>query len=349
MQKSLAIIFSISALVMLLVSFVNEPAKKSLRKLYSRHPSTWPKPAVIPGVNWIELGPLPTSPFANLDSLKHLQGLGAALFFDHRLSGSGKISCATCHSPELSWTDRRELSAGHEGASTKRNSPTIQNVWFYDSLFWDGRSKSLEDQAFSPINSESEMHGDMPGLSGRLKKIQGYAALFDSAFGDPDIEPDRITFALAAFQRTITSSESRFDKFLKGDKKALTDSELRGLHIFRTKANCMNCHHGPLFTDNSFHNNGFAGKDVGLFFVTHLEGDRGKMKTPSLRDVMFTGPWMHDGKQTRMEDIITIYGKGGNIPHLHGFSTAGTVLNDLENFLNAISAPPLPFRKPRLP
>jgi cytochrome c peroxidase len=193
------------------------------------------------------------------------------------------------------------------------------------------------------------MHGDMPGLSRKLKKIQGYLPLFDSAFGDPEIDPDRITIALAAFQRTITSAESRFDKFLKGDKKALTDSELRGLHIFRTKANCMNCHHGPLFSDNRFHNNGFAGKDAGLFFVTHQEGDRGKMKTPSLRDVMFTAPWMHDGKQTRMEDIITIYGKGGNIPHLRGFSTTGTVLTDLVNFLNAISAPPLPFRQPQLP
>jgi cytochrome c peroxidase len=349
MPKAVFTIFLISAVIILLVSFTKQEKEKSLRDIYSRPPAQWPKPNVDSSVQWTELGVLPPSPFANVDSLKQLQSLGAILFFDPRLSGSGKISCASCHDPALSWTDGRKVSSGHEGASTHRNSPTIQNVWFYEKLFWDGRSASLEDQAFSPINSETEMHGDMPGLSRRLKKFAGYAPLFESAFGDPGIDPDRITQALAAFQRTITSSESRFDKFLKGDKYALSNQELRGLHIFRTEANCMNCHNSPMFSDNRFHNNGFANGDVGRFFVTHREEDKGKMKTPSLRDVIHTGPWMHDGAMGDLGTIISIYGKGRPQALLGGFSTSKTQLPDLLAFLQSISAPPKPFNRPQLP
>ena len=321
-----------------------------MREIYPRPAAEWPKRNVDSSIRWKELGVLPPSAFVNVDSLEDLQSLGAILFFDPRLSGSGKISCASCHDPSLSWTDGKKVSSGHEGASTKRNSPTIQNVWFFEKLFWDGRSASLEDQAFSPINSETEMHGDMPGLSRRLRKIRGYAPLFEAAFGDGGIDPDRITSALAAFQRTVTGAESRFDKFLKGDRNVLSNQELRGLHIFRTRANCMNCHNGPLFTDNKFHNNGFSNGDVGLFFVTHREEDKGKLKTPSLRDVIYTGPWMHDGNETDLHSVISRYAKGHTgDPLLEGFSISKRQLPDLLAFLGSISAPPKPFNKPQLP
>jgi cytochrome c peroxidase len=215
--------------------------KESLRSIYSRPSSQWPKPTVDEGVEWKELGVLPTSPLVSpSDSIKNIIELGKALFFDTRLSGSGKISCATCHEPTLNWTDGKEKSVGHEGAITARNAPTIQNTWFYKRLFWDGRSKDLQDQAFAPINSEIEMHSEMHQVMQKLSRSTGYKAMFKKAFGSEDIDPFVMTDAIATFEKTIVSNESRFDKFLRGDKKALSNSELRGLHLFRTKARCMN-------------------------------------------------------------------------------------------------------------
>ncbi len=349
MCKSL-VISCLLASVIVALSFIQ---KENLREIYSRPPAQWPRPTIDPGVKWKELGMLPASPI-NADSLKHLIALGKKLFFDPRLSGSGNIACATCHRPELSWTDGKSRSVGHEGQSNKRNSPSIQNVWFYSSLFWDGRSHSLEDQAFAPINSESEMHGDMQTLPENLKKIKGYVPLFDSAFGDAAIDPDRITGAIAAFERSIVSRRSRFDEFLSGNKYALTETELHGLHLFRTKARCMNCHNGQLLTDNSFHNNGFAQEDKGRYSVTHKDDDLGKFKTPSLRDVVFTKPYMHDGSMISLAGIIKRYdqvqpGVKDLDALLRPLKLTKQEKSDLLAFLQAISAPPLLFDKPNLP
>jgi len=197
------------------------------------------------------------------------------------------------------------------------------------------------------------MHGDMRELPRNLRRIKGYPELFRKAFGDPAIDPDRIATALAFFQRTIVSNKSRFDQFLEGDRNALTNAELRGMHLFRTKAGCMNCHNGPLFSDNAFHNNGFAGNDKGLYAVTHKADDVGKMKTPSLRDVMNTGPWMHDGKMTRMEEILEVYNTEGTIVGrdalIQSAGLSKAELLDLLAFLKAISAPPIEFKKPVIP
>jgi cytochrome c peroxidase len=351
--RKLTIILFLVAATIISISFTR---RESLRDLYSRPTSLWPAPLVDSGVDWKELGPLPASPIEHLkDSLKHLIELGKVLFFDTRLSSSGKIACASCHQPELSWTDGKHRSIGHDGAVNKRNAPTIQNVWFYNRLFWDGRSSGLEDQAFAPINSESEMHGDMRELPRNLKAIKGYALLFDSAYGDPGIDPDRIAGALAVFQRTIVSNRSRFDEFLAGKRKALSNDELKGLHLFRTKARCMNCHHGPLFTDNLFHNNGFAHGDDGLYNQTHKDEDRGKLKTPSLRDVMFTGPWMQYGQYDNMDLVLSLYnykkypGTGKVDEAMHPLGLNPREREDLLAFLKAISTKPLPFTRPVMP
>lgn len=340
--------------VFFFVSFTGYKERDGLRSLYARTASEWPKPFVDEGVAWLELDTLPYYRFeGNKDSVDKLVELGKKLFFDPRLSGSGKISCATCHRPELSWTDGLEKSVGHEGQINKRNSPSLQNVWFYNRLFWDGRSSGLEDQAFAPINSESEMHGDMRELPRKLRRIEGYGPLFEAAWGDPVPDPDRIAGALAAFQRTIFSNKSRFDLFLSGDTRALTDRELNGLHLFRTKARCMNCHNGALFSDNHFHNNGFAGKDRGLYDFTHKHADMGKMRTPSLRDVMMTGPWMHDGMQRDMGEIIDRYNRGATHTQtdtlIRPLALSRREKADLLAFLNAISSPPRPFNTPELP
>lgn len=338
----------------LFFSFKINDDTSDLRKIYSQPSSKWPKPFIDENIKWQELGILPPSPLeSRKDSLKHLIELGKILFFDPRLSGSGKISCASCHDPALSWTDGKEKSTGHEGALTKRNSPTIQNVWFYEKLFWDGRAKDLQDQAFAPINSESEMHNEMHLLMRSVNKSKAYKELFRKAFGDDDINPDRLTEAIAVFEKTIVSNKSRFDYFLEGNKNALTGSELRGLHLFRTKARCMNCHHGSLFTDNKFHNNGFADGDKGLYIVSHLDEDIGKIKTPSLRDVMKTKPWMHNGEFDKMENIIEKYNdvdKTTSIdPHIKSLKLTGKEKKDLIAFLNSISADPLPIIKPIIP
>jgi len=278
--------------------------------------------------------------------------LGKALFFDARLSGSGKLSCASCHQPELNWTDGKEKSVGHEGAVNKRNSPTIQNSWYYHRLFWDGRSKDLQDQAFAPINSETEMHSEMPDVMRKLRAVPGYKKMFEEAFGDGHIDPDRVTEAIAVFEKSVTGRKSRFDEFLEGDKRALSKSALKGLHIFRTRAGCMNCHHGPLFADNQFHDNGFSRGDEGLYKVTHREQDRGKMKTPSLRDVMRTGPWMHNGEQHAMDSILAHYNRFSPVPGVPGSRALGLApkeISALKAFLEAISAPPADFQKPVLP
>jgi cytochrome c peroxidase len=358
-MRKCVVIAGLLLTIITFVSFTNNPAN-NLRRVYSGSPAKWPSPFIDNGIEWKELGPLPGSPLEqHLDSLKHLIDLGKVLFFDPRLSGSGNISCATCHQPALSWTDGKERSLGHEGQVNKRNAPSIQNVWFYKKLFWDGRSHSLEDQSFAPINSESEMHGDMRELPFKLRQIKGYAELFKHAFGDAVINPDRIAEALATFQRTIISRGSAFDVFLAGKKNALNNSEIRGLHLFRTKARCMNCHNGPLFSDNEFHNNGFhlngnPENDRGLYNVTHQELDIGKFKTPSLRDVMNTGPWMHNGQTKTMIDVIEHYnkgaeGNGGSDRLIKTIFLNNKEKADLLAFLNAISAPPLEFNKPVLP
>lgn len=355
MRKWFVILF-ITAGTIVSVSFTQQKDNKvtSLRQLYSQSPDKWPAPTIDAGVQWKELGILPESPLEKQkDSLKHIIELGKMLFFDTRLSGSGKISCATCHQPELNWTDGKERSIGHEGAVNKRNSPTIQNTWFYNKLFWDGRSNSLADQAFAPINSETEMHSEMHEVMRRISKTKDYPGLFKNAFDDDEINPDRLTIAIAIFEKTIVSGKSRFDKFLEGNKKALSNSEIRGLHLFRTKARCMNCHNGPLFSDNQFHNSGFSGGDAGYYKVTHKEEDMGKFKTPSLRDVAKTGPWMHDGQFSDLKQIISRYSVAkfppGTDSLLKNIGLTGKEQKDLLAFLTIISAPPVEFKRPVLP
>jgi cytochrome c peroxidase len=350
-MRKLILIPLILALMAGFLAFVPENTS-DLRKIYSQPSSKWPTPFLDPGIEWTELGIMPAAPVLS-DSLKKLAELGKTLFFDTRMSGSGKISCASCHQPELSWTDAKPRSIGHDGAMNKRNSPSIQNTWFYKRLFWDGRSNSLEDQAFAPINSESEMHNEMGTLTRSINRIPYYRSALTEIFGSPSATPERITSALAAFQRTVRSQYSKFDSFLLGNRNALNKSELRGLHLFRTRARCINCHNGPMFSDNSFHNNGLAKNDDGYYKVTHLDIDLGKMKTPSLRDIARTGPWMHDGSVVSLDSIIEHYNSPSKTinrdPLIQPLKLSAGEKRDLLAFLNAISSAPAPFTRPQMP
>ncbi len=344
----------------------------TLRFLYSLPKNQWPAPLIDSGVIWQELGMVPESPIKPyLDSLKNLIALGNTLFFDTRLSGSNQISCGTCHVPDLSWTDGRQRSLGHEQQENKRNSPTLLNVWHYSTLFWDGRSHSLEDQAFAPINSEIEMHSDMGEVMYKLRRIKEYKPMFDAAFGSTDITPERLTEALATFQRTIVSNKAAFDHFLQGNKSALTNDALRGLHLFRTKARCMNCHNGTLLTDNQFHNIGLTNyktkqEDLGRYNFTKKNEDVGKFRTPSLRDVMLTRPWMHNGQHNNIHAILNLYNNGMPQPLpnqaektdpmfpktdrlIKRLNLNSQEINDIVAFLNAVTAPPTKVSMPVMP
>ncbi len=344
-----------------------KPAEKSflsfedsLRNIYFSSPENWPPPNVEAGVKWEELGVLPEGPLANMqDSLQALIQLGKTLFFDTRLSSSNKISCASCHEPQKQWADARVKSIGHQDLENKRNAPSILNVWFYKELFWDGRSHSLADQAFSPINSESEMASEMPDLMRKLRRIKGYTTLFENAFNGEGINPETVTMALEIFQKTVVSKKAAFDYFLEGDKKALSDAALRGLHIYRTKANCMNCHNGNLFSDNKFQNNGASflienQKDEGRYEFTKNIQDRYKFKTPILRDVIFTAPYFHNGSIKTLEEVIVAYNEGmpkaiSKETSIKPLQLSAEEIKDILSFLQSISAVTDSFSIPAMP
>lgn len=245
--------------------------------------------------------------------------LGKMLFFDARLSETGQIACASCHNPELAWTDNITRSLGHDRQNNKRNSMTIKNVAFAHTLFWDGRAKSLEHQASFPITDPKEMNTENNVAVSRIADVEGYAPLFEDAFGDSEVNLNRILKAIATFERTIISRNSKFDRFIKGEKEVFTDEEVLGLHLFRTKARCINCHNTPYFSDNQFHNDGQAlfgakDEDFGRYNHTQNKEDLGKFKTPTLREVSKTGPWMHHGHFPSLLDVVEFYNLGNPAP-----------------------------------
>ncbi|QTE21429.1 cytochrome-c peroxidase [Polaribacter cellanae] len=295
-----------------------------LREVYSQtNTSKWPAPtldSLIDKSKFKDIGMLPKVKFPEDNRYsKAKKDLGKALFFDGRLSKTGQIACASCHNPELAWTDNISRSLGHNRQNNNRNSMTIKNVAFAHTLFWDGRAKSLEHQASFPISDPKEMNTDKNIAVKRIRKVKGYKPMFKKAFGNEEINLDKILKAIATFERTIVSRASKFDRFIKGKKNLFTDEEVLGLHLFRTKARCINCHNTPYFSDNQFHNDGqtlFGTKDedFGRYNITGLKEDLGKFKTPTLREISKTGPWMHHGHFPSLLDVVELYNLGNPAP-----------------------------------
>ncbi|MCU0375367.1 MAG: cytochrome-c peroxidase [Chitinophagaceae bacterium] len=300
------------------------PEVATWRKLYSSgNPSAWPAPDLHPDAKpgYREIGVLPEVPMpADNHSNPSKIALGKTLFYDPRLSSSGQIACASCHDPQLGWGDGKRVAFGHDRKLGSRNAMTLWNVAYYESLFWDGRATSLEDQARFPVQDHLEMNEKLDGMEKRLRSFAGYKTLFAQAFNnDSAITNEKIFKAIAAFERTIVSPKSRFDLFVSGKADALTDTEVWGMHLFRTKAGCVNCHNGGLFADNKFHNDGqtlfgSASEDLGLYNVTGNKADVGKFKTPSLREIVHTGPWMHHGNFPSLKDVLFFYNLGNPAP-----------------------------------
>ncbi len=307
-----------------------------LRAIYSGDASKWPKPTLDDDAkkDFKDIGYLgrPTYPTDNeLSEDKEI--LGKTLFFDPRLSASKQIACASCHDPELGWGDGKRVAYGHDRQTGKRNAMTLINVAFYQKLFWDGRANSLEHQSGFPVADHVEMNMPLTGMLKNVNKIEGYKPMFEKAFGTPEVTVDKIQKAIATFERSVVSTNSRFDSFVKGNAKALKNEEIKGMHLFRTKARCINCHNTPLFSDNQFHNDGqtLLGsrmEDFGQYNVTNNLADMGKFRTPSLRETNITGPWMHHGNFPSIKDVIEFYNLGNPVTIQRNAVIADSILSN---------------------
>jgi cytochrome c peroxidase len=306
--------------------------------------------------------------------------LGQSLYFDKRLSTDGTISCATCHDPANAFTDHNAVALGASGKAGTRNAPTILNAMFSERLFWDGRAGSLEEQAKQPLTNKFEMAmGSYDAVVARLVAIPQYRRAFRLAFKSEGITIDTIAKAIATYERTQLSGNSPFDRFITGNNNAITEAQKRGWLLFKGKARCIECHtytrKCPFFSDFKFHNTGIASSDKNfeslenqvtkvqssnnknLSLLTHTEGvselgrylltnqprDVGAFKTPTLRDIELTGPYMHNGSQKTLLDVVKFYSKGG-APNSHldermrPLNLSDQEINDVVEFLRALTS-----------
>ena len=289
----------------------------SLRELYAGGPATWPSATLDPGAAFTEFGPLPPVPEpADNAATPQRIALGRALFEDPKLSGSGQFACLSCHNRELGFGDGLRTSFGHNRVRGRRNAQPLFVSGWMTRLFWDGRASDLESQALIPIGHPDEMAADRKAVEARLNADDRYRAAFAAAYGPGDITLERAGDALAVFQRSLKPRRSKWDRVLAEGTRVLTEQELQGLHLFRTKAGCANCHNGPLFSDQKFHNLGlsFYGRrlqDLGRYDITGDPADVGAFRTPSLRNIASTGPYMHSGVFPTLEGVVNFYNAGG--------------------------------------
>lgn len=310
--------------------------------------------------------------------------LGHKLYFDVRLSADDTVSCATCHDPTKGFADGKALATGIGGKTGARNSPTVLNSAFNDFQFWDGRAATLEEQSKGPLINPVEMGmASHDAVVAKLQKAPEYPPLFQKAFGSGPITIDNVARVIASYERTVFSFQAPFDRFIAGDKSAMSESAQRGWALFNGKARCNNCHgyvaSVPTLTDNKFHNIGVAAhaanfsetarkaaqsgdlaalahtpgySELGRFLVTKEQKDIGAFKTPGLRDIALTAPYMHDGSQRTLAEVIEFYNKGGeNNPYLDGgirpLQLTDQEKADLVEFLQALTSEDLKrFAKP---
>jgi cytochrome c peroxidase len=251
--------------------------------------------------------------------------LGRVLYFDKKLSGDDSVACASCHRPDKGFTDNLQFSVGVGGKFGGRNAPTVLNAAYNPEQFWDGRAANLELQAEGPIANEVEMRLPHKTAVKKLNADPEYKKLFDKAFGPGEITMEKIRDCLASFERTMLSGNSAFDRYqFGGDKTAMSPAAIRGLELFRDKqkTNCVTCHtideKYALFTDGKYHNLGVGMndegelKDLGRYDISKVETDKGAFRTPTLRNVALTGPYMHDGSKKTLREVVDFYVSGGN-------------------------------------
>lgn len=263
------------------------------------------------------LGPLPpvVAPPNNPMSAEKIL-LGKQLYFDTRLSSDDTVSCATCHDPAKGWSDAGPTSKGVGGQMGGRRSPPVSNSAYSTLQFWDGRASSLEEQAKGPIQNPIEMGNTHEVMIRTLDTIPGYVEAFKRVYGEGPMTVQQVADAIAAFERTVVTTDSKFDRYVRGEHTALSPIEKQGLEIFNGKGHCTACHWGPYFSDGRFHNIGVTEKDpknpdVGRFAVTKNPRDMGAFKTPTVRDASRRAPYLHDGSELTLESLVEFYDRGG--------------------------------------
>ncbi|WP_347373436.1 cytochrome c peroxidase [Aequorivita sp. Q41] len=314
-----------------------------------------PKPLTVPSI-FKRLLPPPYIPADNPQTEEGV-ALGRKLFFDPILSGDGTQACASCHKPKNAFTDDTRLSVGIDGIQGTRNSMPLYNMaWNTNQkLFWDGRANSIESQALEPVANPIEMHNTWENAVASLQSHSIYPELFNKAFGTSNITKELTAKAIAQFERTLISANAPFDKYLLGEG-SLTPQEINGFEIFmdEERGDCFHCHgneNSPLWTDNIFHNNGLDAiiTDKGLGNITGDPNDDGKFKSPSLRNLAYTAPYMHDGRFATLDEVINHYSEGLVYsptidPLMKAISVGGVHLTesdkaDLKAFLLSLSDP----------
>lgn len=285
--------------------------------------------------------------------------LGKTLFFDPRLSGSRWISCATCHNPALGWSDGLSTALGHNMVTLRRASPTLVNIAYGRIFMWDGRKATLEEQALGPIQSKDEMNMDMSVMLDRISDIPAYGELFERAYPGERITPEVVAKALASFKRTVISTNTPFDRWRRGDKDVVSASAKRGFELFLTKARCGVCHQGFNFTDDGFHNIGLKtpvgmALDEGRYEQRKVKSMMGAFKTPTLREVVLTAPYMHNGIYQTLEEVVDHYDRGGDIkdnldPNIKPLNLTARDKTDLVEFMKSLTSRPIAVTLPRLP
>ncbi|MEN8180278.1 MAG: cytochrome c peroxidase [Pseudomonadota bacterium] len=286
--------------------------------------------------------------------------LGKKLFFEPRIGRDGNMSCASCHSPMLGWSDGQPTGVGHRGKVLGRASPVVTNTAYNSIQMWDGRKRDLEDQATGPMEADVEMNTDMKAL-GKLLDSEGYKALFDKAYPGEPRNAKTAAKAIASFEWTVVSKDSPFDHWVRGDKTAMTSQQVNGFKLFvdSEKGNCAICHSAPNFTDNGFHNIGLASygqenPDMGRYAQKPLRILKGAFKTPTLRDINLSAPYFHDGSAKTLMESVEHYNRGGDVkkdlsPNIKSLKLTQQEMEDIVAFMHVLTTPPKPFELPVLP
>ena len=307
--------------------------------------------------------------------------LGKKLFFDRRLSGDGTMNCATCHNPELAFTDGLDISLSYPTTKNWRNSPTLVNVAYRKYLFHDGRAKTLEEQSLFPMMSAFEMNKNLDYLEEHIRAVPEYAGEFRKVFGG-EVSRERIAMAIAAFERTLISAGTPLDRYLKGDGKALSEDAKKGMAIFRGKGKCIECHEGADLTDDKFYalnvpenpkllnepmvtaTMRFVAKvyhyedyrslkeDPGRYLISKDKKDWKAFRTPTLREISKTAPYMHNGVFSSLDEVIDFFDQGGGAGNtvLKPLGLSPEEKRYLKAFLvEALTGEEVPFKYPQVP
>jgi cytochrome c peroxidase len=306
--------------------------------------------------SWVLSRDVP-APLDNVPNSRRV-ALGRLLFFDTRLSAKENMSCASCHNPGLGWSDGLERAVGFNMKQLGRATPTIVNVGLNKVQMWDGRHATLEDQALGPFLSPDEQNLPLQQLEERVRSISGYEPLFEQAYTSEGISAATIAKAIASFERTVVSADSPFDRWQQGDEHAVSESAKRGFALFTGKARCSLCHQPPNFTDNGFHNIGLRSNgepwDVGRYAHLKVAILRGAFKTPTLRDVALTAPYMHNGVYHTLEEVVEHYVRGGDdkdnlSPNIAPLDLSAAEKGDLVAFMKTLTGVRIAVEMPQLP